>query len=68
MHESYLIKTKIAEKACEIFEMNDFLNIYLKTILKSLKSIPLSGVTVFEASQNVFKMQARPSNPCLIKF
>ena len=38
-------------------------NTYVKIILKSLKSIPLCGVTSFEASQKVFKMQARPSKP-----
>lgn len=43
-------------------------NTYVKIILKSLNSMPLCGVTSFEASQKVFKMHERPSKPKEEKF
>lgn len=36
-----------------------------KISLNNRKNIPVVGVTDREASQNIFKMQARPSNPWL---
>lgn len=38
---------------------------YENISLNSLKNMPDLGVNACEASQNVFKMHARPSNPCL---
>lgn len=34
-----------------------------KIIRKSFRKIPLLGVTIFDASQNARRTQARPSNP-----
>lgn len=41
-------------------------NTYEKINLNILNNIPLFGVRALDASQNVFKMHALPSNPCLL--
>lgn len=38
---------------------------YEKINLNILNNMPLFGVRAFDASQNVFKMHALPSKPCL---
>lgn len=38
---------------------------YEKINLNILNNIPLFGVSALDASQNVFKIHALPSNPCL---
>lgn len=38
---------------------------YEKISLNSLNTMPLSGVNAFDASHIDFRMQARPSKPCL---
>lgn len=40
-------------------------NTYEKINLNILNNMPLFGVRAFDASQNVFKIHALPSNPCL---
>lgn len=41
------------------------MNTYENINLNNLKNMPDFGVKALDASQNVFKMHARPSKPCL---